>query len=112
MRVADLIDLEWQLHQDEESARAGRYEEVLRRDRALGIELLGELGVDPQEARPRLASERSFREDLDLAWLERVARGCADGVLDDLGFADDDLRGAGGSGHGEPPICKCGCSRF
>jgi hypothetical protein len=71
--LARLVDLEIQLHRDEAAQRAGREAELQTRDANVGAALLAELGVNPQEARARLAT--------DAAWRQRVATAFVDAVV-------------------------------
>ena len=74
MKLAEVVDLEWQLWRDEEAARAGDWEALMARDRALGEEILRELGVDSSEAQARVAADRRFRQQLCVRWRDRVRR--------------------------------------
>lgn len=69
MQLATLIDLEVQLHRDEEALRAGRDADLGARDRALGAEIGSRLGKAPAELARRLPHDRALRAELASAWL-------------------------------------------
>jgi hypothetical protein len=76
VRLAEIVDLEWQLWRDEETVRAGDFEPLLARDRAIGAASLAEmLGRDgAADAHARVAADPRFRRELCRRWRERVRR--------------------------------------
>lgn len=70
LQLATLIDLEVQLHRDEEALRAGRDTELVARDRALGPDIATSLGMSPADLAGRLPAERALRARVAEAWLD------------------------------------------
>ncbi len=69
MRLAHLIDLEVQLHRDEEALRAGRHAELAARDRGLGAGIAATLAVPQGDLARAVAESAATRARVALAWL-------------------------------------------
>lgn len=79
MQLANLIDLEVQLHRDEEALRAGRDAELAARDRTLGPGIATSLGMSPADLAGRLPADRALRARVAEAWLDATRRPSGDG---------------------------------
>lgn len=69
MNFAHLVDLEWQLAEDESGLQGGRSR---TEDQRLGPGLLASLGLSAESARRDLDSDVTLRRRLAVAWIERL----------------------------------------
>lgn len=75
VRLAQVIDLEFQLAADGSLLRAGRGADVLKRDRAIGERIKEAMPEGVLPTRESLEQDRDLRARLALAWLEDVRTG-------------------------------------
>ncbi len=73
MKLAQLVDLEWQARRDESAVRAGDWQQLRERDRTVAARLLPELGLPAEGLRARLAAEPALRRQVATGWLRHVA---------------------------------------